>query len=550
MSYFHSVKTKSSGRPLLSQNEHDIIICDSVGLYEGKERIESKQNGRIFLTNQRIIYVDNTSPINETVALDLNEIGSVEYQPGFLKRSSRLILFLSPPKLNPVQDKSSQSKEKSPNIRESDDDNYSTDWVCPICQAENKSNGKITIESTEMPACDNCGIPMDFTMTEDSIKHTMTKIVKNKTTHNTESRMVPCPTCTFLNHPSMKICEVCGTKLPRQKHEKSSSKKHIVSLIRPQYIQISFRKDDGTLFAQATAKEVNDLKKVGIFNQNVASINGIDVKPSEEVINIIENSKMKPSEKKIEFMGINGLERYRETQLMNNDILFTSALQDLNKLMSLAESIETLYKMKDKNLKLNQGINKIDLNKQPQSNLIIDRDKFSNQDLFLDEIAREIYDFAMIEFKDNEINNNVLIPLVDFYAMYNKAMRIGTGLISPQELKDACQRFPKLGLDDLKLIKLNKRILCLATTNSFDFIQKEILKILTKDGGLDVLKITQTLNEMANDTEKTDNDETVKRQNAAWTVSIIGEILQSCIDNGILVIDEQMSGVYYFKNNF
>ncbi|CAL9733714.1 vacuolar protein-sorting-associated protein 36 [Monosporozyma servazzii] len=550
MSYFHKVKTKSSGRPLLSQDEHDIVISDSVGLYELKERIVTKQNGRVFLTNKRIIYVDNVSPVDESVALHLDEIKSVEYQPGFLKRSSRLIIFLAPPKLSGKKNPAAGSRETLSEKNANDNDNFSTKWDCPICQAENTSKGKITTDTGDMPICDNCGIQMDFTMAKDSIKYMEADKVRRS--NGIETKTIKCPACTFLNHPSMTICEICGTQLPQLKNGKSpSKKKHIISLIRPEYIQISFRKSDGSLFAQATTKEISDLRKIGIFNQNVASINGIDVKPREDVINIInQNSKSNTTETKIEFMGINGLERYRETQLMNNDILFNSALQDLNKLMSLAESIENLYKIKNKNSNLTQRINKLDLNKQSQSNLIIDRDKFLNQDLFLDEIAREIYDYAMLEFKDNEINNNVLIPLIDFYAMYNKAMRIGTGLISPQELKDACQRFPKLGLNDLKLIKLNKRILCLASTNSFDFIKREIIDILTQDAGLDVLRITQILNEIANDTKKTSDEETVQRQNATWTVSIIGEILQSCVDNGILVIDEQISGIYYFKNNF
>lgn len=550
MSYFHKVETKSSGRPLLSQGEHDIVISDSVGLYELKERIANKQNGRVFLTNKRIIYVDNVSPIEESVALHLDEIQSVEYQPGFLKRSSRLIIFLASANATSNNNQTIGPRGTSSQNNTKDNDKFSTTWVCPICQAENISKGKLTSDGNHMPICDNCGVPMDFSMAKDSIKYIQTDKKKKMSDDTAETKRITCPACTFLNHPSMSVCEICGTKLPRDKRAKSPSKKRIISMIRPEYIQISFRKSDGSLFAQATTKEINEWKKIGIFNQNVASINGIDVKPQEEVINIIQNSNSNPNDTKIEFMGINGLERYRETQLMNNDILFNSALQDLNKLMSLAESIEKLYKIKDKNLNLNQHMNKLDLNQHSQSNLIIDRDKFLNQDLFLDEIAREIYDYAMLEFKDNEINNNVLIPLIDFYAMYNKAMRIGTGLISPQELKDACQRFPKLGLNDLKLIKLNKRILCLASSNSFDFIQKEIINILTEDSGLDVLKITQILNEIANDTKRTGSDATVKRQNATWTVSIIGEILQSCIDNGILVIDEQISGIYYFKNIF
>lgn len=546
MTYFQPVQIKNSGRPILLNDEHDIMIYDSVGLYLNNQRIKDKQNGRIFLTNKRLIYVDNVSPLICSVSLDLKHIQSLDYQSGFLKRSSRLILFLSP-----------NIKISSPPVSI----NYTTEWLCPICSANNISNGKITSHSLEFPICNNCGIRMDYNMAKDAIKyhhdsHSPTTTNNNKVDHPQTGTGLPCPKCTFLNHPSMKFCEICDTKLTQIKKNSSSSISNtdlkIKSLNRPDYIQISFRKSDGSLFAEATEKVLNDLKynnkNNGVFNQNLASINGVPVTQNDISSNptttTITNSN-------IEFMGINGLERYKETQLLNNDILFNNALQDLNKLMSLAFSIEDLYKSQNRNL-----INKQAPNKIIETNLIIDREKFLNQDSFLNELSREIYDFAMLEFKDNEINNNVLIPLIDFYAMYNKAMRIGTGLISPQELKEACQRFSKLGLNDLKLIYLNKRILCLATNDSFDFIKGQILKLLSKEQGLDILKITQILNDLAYQTnfkskskEKLDTYSN-NNQNSVWTVSIIEEILQSCIDNGLLVIDEDLSGIYYYTNCF
>ena len=118
MTYFQPVQIKNSGRPILLNDEHDIMIYDSVGLYLNNQRIKDKQNGRIFLTNKRLIYVDNVSPLICSVSLDLKHIQSLDYQSGFLKRSSRLILFLSP-----------NIKISSPPVSI----NYTTEWLCPIC---------------------------------------------------------------------------------------------------------------------------------------------------------------------------------------------------------------------------------------------------------------------------------------------------------------------------------------------------------------------------------------------------------------------------------
>lgn len=575
MTYFQPVQIKNSGRPVLLNDEHDIIINDSVGLYQNNQRIKGKQNGRIFLTNKRLIYVDNLSPLDSSVSLDLNDIDSIDYQSRFLKRSSRLIIFLVSNKNNQIHNQSnflniSSSSSSSPSPSSSSystSTGFITEWICPICSANNVSNGKITLNSTDLPICNNCGIQMDYNMTKESVRYHFNNSIPT-TDINKDDNKLPCPKCTFLNHVSIKYCEMCDTKLPQLKEKLPSSssfsfssslsndnnrKIHLL-LDRPKYIQISFRKTDGSLFFEATKKALHDLKlDNGHFNQNLASINGISVTQKKTIVpTVTPTTPMLTGN--IEFMGINGLERYKETQLLNNDILFNNALQDLNKLMSLANSIEDLYKSQNKNL---SNEKKQISNNLIETNLTIDRDKFLNQDSFLNELSREIYDFAMLEFKDNEVNNNVLIPLIDFYAMYNKAMRIGTGLISPQELKEACQRFPKLGLNDLKLITLNKRILCLATNDSFDFIKGQILQLLSKNPGLDILKITQLLNDLADqkksnleEEENTSNSNDSNNLYSVWTVSIIEEILQSCINNGLLVIDEDLSGIYYYTNLF
>ena len=119
MTYFQPVQIKNSGRPVLLNDEHDIIINDSVGLYQNNQRIKGKQNGRIFLTNKRLIYVDNLSPLDSSVSLDLNDIDSIDYQSRFLKRSSRLIIFLVSNKNNQIHNQSnflniSSSSSSSP----------------------------------------------------------------------------------------------------------------------------------------------------------------------------------------------------------------------------------------------------------------------------------------------------------------------------------------------------------------------------------------------------------------------------------------------------
>ena len=94
MEYWHAIETTTSGRPILRERETDILVDYSVGVYDGNSRVQDKQDGRVFLTSQRIIYVDHTFPTTGSVALELDSIQSVEYSSSFLKRSPRIVLFL------------------------------------------------------------------------------------------------------------------------------------------------------------------------------------------------------------------------------------------------------------------------------------------------------------------------------------------------------------------------------------------------------------------------------------------------------------------------
>lgn len=500
MEYWHGIETTSSGQPVLRETEKDILIDYNVGLYLGKERIKGKQNGRIFLTSQRIVYVDDLNPNVNSAALELDDIESIDYSSSFLKRSARLIIFM---KLS----NTSKSGNSTPLKVE-----YFSKWECPICMFANVSQGKFEQELKAPPICKNCGVPAEYEMIKDSLTIETRKLEKPK-----KKKENSCPSCTFINSPFLKNCEMCGTRLPS--HSTSHPK---VSKNMPAFVQISFRKSDGILFAESTTKIFNDLKKRSIFNKDVVSVNGVTVKSN------IDSLDMTTKLQKMEIMGINGLEKLRETQLVNNDILFNNALQDLDKLMSLANNIERLYQAKNK-LEGNARM-------KNKGSIMIDREKFLDNNLFLDEIAREIYEFAISEFKDQNNENNIMITLVDLYAMYNKSMRIGTGLISPHEMKEACERFGRLGLNELKLVKINKRVLCLSSTNSFKFIEKQIINSVELEPGSDLLRITQVLNSSSKDN--------------VWTIGVIIEVLQHCIDNGKLLIDEQMSGIYYYKNTF
>ncbi|AQZ18302.1 VPS36 (YLR417W) [Zygosaccharomyces parabailii] len=538
MECWHFAEVTSSGQPILRENEKDILIDQMVGLYHNKSKILNRQRGRIFLTSQRVIYVDDVKPTKNSLSLELSGIESLQFSSRFLRRSARLILFIK---------RVDDSQVIGPDGRAlTSQENCTSTWVCPICMVTNETDGEFTEDTKPRPVCANCGVAADYEMTKESISISHSHDYQDGTrkTSNTEDNVNQCPCCTFINHFQITNCEICGTRLPNSKIRHDSNRKpgfkdsrvHFV-LEHPissnqnseddptDFVQISFRKSDGVLFTQATEKILEDLKKNElniVYNKDLVSVNGVKVKDDSL-------TELPLLETKLRKIGITSLEESGENQLLNNDIIFNNALTDLNSLMSLANDIEKLYTGSSAKM---LG----DKREGHKPLLILDREKFCNKSVFLDEIAREIYGFAVSEFKaEEEKLGSVMITLVDLYAMYNKCMRIGTGLISPQEMREACERFEQLGLRDLKLTKVNGRVLCLASKNSFEFVKTKILEIVHTNIGCDLLLLTQLLNVVSSNT---------------WTIGIIMEVLQNCIDQGDLVIDEQVSGIHYYRNEY
>ncbi|SCU82313.1 LADA_0C04412g1_1 [Lachancea dasiensis] len=514
---WHFVETTGSGQPILRENEKDIYIEHPVGCYQGKSKILGKQKGRVYLTSQRIIYIDDEEPTKNSVSLELDDVAHVEYSSKFLRKSARLSIFLK--NLDPSEGAKVNSAKK---VQQT-----TSKWPCPICDFENETNETLRIENMSLFSCANCGITPDFDMIKDL---TVLKAPQEPTSQVNE---VECSACTFLNHPSLTNCEICGTRLPVY-YDNVDAPHFLDCRIKielqtndglkadgPLYIQLSFRESDGMLLSQTIEELIENQPRED--TKNVYNIGATSINESYPHKETHKETKALELETKLGRVGIASLEKSQEDRLRNNDIILGSALSDLNNLMALASDIEQLYGKTARD----------DVKKKPPL-FIVDREKFLTKELFIKEISRELHGFIMTEFqKQMEVDGVILISLVDIYALYNKAMRIGSGLVSPQELKEACSQFQDLGLKNLHLTKINGRVLCISSGDSFGYIKKRIIDIVTTNPGADLLGLTQRLNE---------NDSN------SWTAGIIMEVLSNCVSEGQLLIDEQITGVQYYVN--
>ncbi|KAL8732056.1 MAG: hypothetical protein Q9166_003009, partial [cf. Caloplaca sp. 2 TL-2023] len=66
-------------RPSLLPDETLLFVQDAVGLYEGKFKIPTFQNGHAYLTSHRACYVDNVEPRKYSIAINLKEVERYEF---------------------------------------------------------------------------------------------------------------------------------------------------------------------------------------------------------------------------------------------------------------------------------------------------------------------------------------------------------------------------------------------------------------------------------------------------------------------------------------
>jgi ESCRT-II complex subunit VPS36 len=202
--------------------------------FYSNNKAPNHQLGSIHVTSHRLIYIDSLHPRRRSIEFDLRRITQTEFYAGFLKSSPKITIFFQPPTLP------EQQQPRETTFR----------WECGIC-------GNINIFTGLVPptACQLCGVPRSTKNAPQiqsspsseqsqsqtrSIPTSRSSLLTPGPSKSLPSSSLPtpyrvpspamsartgnriendaqlaCPACTFLNHPSLRNCEICGTALPR-----------------------------------------------------------------------------------------------------------------------------------------------------------------------------------------------------------------------------------------------------------------------------------------------------------------------------------------------
>lgn len=538
--YWCKARLTLSGRPRLdfsedrSKAETEIAIQDGVGLYQDELKWLDHQEGRLYLTNRRIIFVDDTSQ-GKGVSIELANVKSAEMSGRFLKASPKIALKMV--KLVKKVTSSGQNKE--------------TDWICPICTFPNKSYFPLRIhDDSEIPACKTCGVRPDKEFVMDALSVSRSSVSDSQ-----------CPRCTFINHSSLQKCEICGMSLTEEETESHDDNVEMrledmaQTSVDENLIKLSFR-NGGTrnmyekLCAAIEVSQWEAMKLDSKLNKDAVKVDRNPVREADGPI-----------------LGIQTLELKSSQDSAAKSMLLNDSLQDLEGLMSKAKELIRLSQSYQRVLmsqsegkssdKINDNVDLLHNSKNSIKilNNIITKDEFnshgksvyisylkkdsSNSSLYMDELSRHVFEFIM-EFNLLDQRNGIL-TLFELYTIYNRAR--GMSLVSPDELKAAVLKFKELNLP-LRLFEIEPT--GAASVGKFYVISQSTFKRNSL-----ISKIHKILNS-ANGTDEYRGFSVLQfqtQQGLNINHSILTSILEeNASQEGELCIDQQLEGVFYYEN--
>lgn len=176
-------------------------------------KVPEYQTISVHLTTHRLILVPEPIPAtpsspsqpskSPSLQASLRYVRQTEFYTGFMRSSPKITLTLGPPAVAEPEDEES--------------------WTCGVCGYVNSP----TVGMSRSVKCGLCGVGQDTSRSisgpssRTSTPKPSLLIPPDGATDDNYSKLtlrkeIPCPACTFLNHPSLTACEICSTPLPRR----------------------------------------------------------------------------------------------------------------------------------------------------------------------------------------------------------------------------------------------------------------------------------------------------------------------------------------------
>lgn len=584
-------------RPSLYDDESLLFVQDGVGLYEGKFKIEHYQSGHAYLTSHRVCYVDNADPRKFSVAVDLKDIERTEYYAGFFKSSPKITLLPRPstrlsqsirspaPKYSTASDAllqplppGFQSMSQAPAPAR---DSNST-WICPICGFSNpvpsNFDPSTANQHTPLPPCQACGISPPLahlikasiagmsnraTGAVPSPQRDPTAADGLATTSTRGSNQ--CPRCTFQNHSSLTICEICGAPLqpsliPRSmlegsRPESPGPSNAIIGDETIETIKLSFRAGGDKVFLDKVRSAL--VQRQWIL-QSAPPIPRPGPSPSHGSSHLFPPPAGTPPRSPMpqqSIIGIAGLEQRGLTLRKTNEEVMGSAFNDLEALKTSAKEV---IAMAEQFAKQGHGNNSTEAQRLLSDSVsalglvTTTKDMFgpgsSSDTLYITELSRNLAEFLTDDRRGVLRHEGGIMSLVDLWAVFNRRTRNGIELVSPLDFEKAATAWDTLHLP-IRLRRFKSGLRVVQERSRTD--EKTIASLLVwlREPQSKSSSLASDDNPMVPAFGRgVTAQETAER--FGWSVGVAAEELEMAEETGALCRDQCLDGTRFWENHF
>lgn len=370
-----------------------------------------------------------------------------------------------------------------------------------------------------------------------------------------------CPRCTFLNHPSLLSCEICGAPLiskdvpaivaqrpPRTESPGPTLKPGgVAGLENPESVKISFRNGGEKIFYE---------RLKGAMTQRKWLLHEAPPIPTSGMATGVGGadsiSGTGSGRKKV--AGIAGLEQMGLDRRKNNERMIGSSFEDLEALMASAKEIVALAESfarqvgtgtdsatAEANAILAESASQLGL--VTTKDIVGGRSGSGSESLYLSELSRNLAEFLTDDARGVLKKAGGIMSLVDLWAMFNRA-RGGVELVSPHDFEKAARLWEKLKLP-VRLRTFKSGVMVVQSRDRTD--ETTIKALLAWLGDLhefppdrDVPWDWQVFGRgvTAHDTA----------ERFGWSIGVAEEELEMAEERGVLCREEGLEGLKFWEN--
>ncbi|KAI9876965.1 MAG: hypothetical protein M1830_005186 [Pleopsidium flavum] len=532
---------------------------------------------------------------------------------GFLKSSPKITLFPKPSKPSAIQTRnasntyaqqstihsSSQTPAASPQARADSPfrpplsapapPRATATWVCPICSFSNpvpENFDPSTVSGlTPIAPCLACGIKPPWTaVLKAAISNASTRkppyapdletqeppsrADKGVTTEPSVSIVsdsaFKCPRCTFLNHPSLLTCELCGAPLISANRPQtephcswaSRSESPGPSLNGVTFnvsdmgesVKFSFRAGGEKIFYERLKGAIVQRKWL---LQNAPPIPK-PVAPSnygtDALANFTNGEIAQRHKEPHKTVGIAGLERRGLEMRKNNETVISNAFKDLEGLMASAKEIVALAETFSKqSAEGSSEASELLSESATALGMITTKDMLgsgsSSESLYLSELSRNLAEYLTDDSRGILRREGGIMSLVDLWAVFNRA-RGGVELVSPSDFERSARLWEKLKLP-VRLRQFKSGLLVVQRYDWND--QKTIAQLLA---WLKALRSCPPPSGVQWDWTAFGRGVTAQdtAERFGWSVGVATEELELAEERGALCREEGIEGLRFWEN--